>query len=106
MTSATCCALSSPKSIAKASAAKPLGISHNGSSFLVVSDLKTRSGPMLRASTIDVLGIMWNKRRLDYELAKQMAAQQTYAKGRVNYRFDTNGTHVGGPSLLNTVVVC
>ena len=72
---------------------------------LVMSSLKTGSGSLLRASTCDLLDMVWNRRRLDYELVKQVAAQTTYAAGRVNYSFATDEAHVGGPSLFNTVVV-
>ena len=73
--------------------------------LLAVPSPKTRSGSMLRVSTVDLLGIMWNRQSSDYELVKQAAAQPTYATGRVSYRFATDGAHVGGPSLLNTIVV-
>ena len=73
--------------------------------YLIMSSLKTGSGSLLRATTCDLLDILWNRRRLDYELVKQVAAQTTYAAGRVNYSFATDEAHVGGPSLFNTVVV-
>ena len=63
---------------------------------LLEDTLQRGGGSLLRAETVDLLSILWDNRRLDVEVVKQLFANTARGASLTNFTFAADEAHVGG----------
>jgi len=73
---------------------------------MMLRSLSGKGAAAIKTSIVDIMDVMWNNKRLDQELVKQLLVSADHARNFLNWTYASDEAHVGGPSLANTVVVC